>query len=85
MIPSADGAKLTRSRSTRKRGEVRTGDQLGNLYGNPLGSGMILWTLTLLVFDLAENRMIWRDYWFDWLVATGAVLVGTAWASPTRR
>ena len=42
--------------------------------GNPIGSGMILWTLLLLVFDVAENRMIWRDYWFDWLVATGAVV-----------
>ena len=43
------------------------------LSGNALGSGMLLWTATLLVYDLADNRSIWRDYWFDWMVASVSV------------
>lgn len=48
--------------------------------GNPLGSGMLLWTAIMIALELAENRSMWRDYWIDWLVATGALafyIVGT--------
>lgn len=41
--------------------------------GNPIGSGMLLWTAILLALDFAENRAMWRDYWIDWLLATGAL------------
>ncbi|MEO1168032.1 MAG: rod shape-determining protein MreD [Pseudomonadota bacterium] len=43
------------------------------LSGNPIGSGMLLWTAILLALEFAENRAMWRDYWIDWLVATGAL------------
>lgn len=43
--------------------------------GNPVGTGMLLWTAIMIGLDLADNRMIWRDYWLDWLVAA-ALLVG---------
>ncbi len=43
------------------------------LSGNPIGSGMLLWTGILIILDLAENRTIWRDYWIDWLLATAAL------------
>lgn len=43
------------------------------LSGNPLGSGMLLWTIILLALDIAENRAMWRDYWIDWFAATGAL------------
>jgi len=52
------------------------------LTGAPLGSAMALWTTCFLVFDLVDNRLIWRDHWQDWLIASAAVgfcLVG-AWA-----
>lgn len=42
--------------------------------GNPLGSGMLLWTIILLALVLAENRAMWRDYWIDWLAATAALV-----------
>lgn len=41
--------------------------------GNAIGSGMLLWTATLLAFDLADNRAMWRDYWLDWMVATAVL------------
>lgn len=49
--------------------------------GQPLGTSMSLWTITLLALDLVDNRMVWRDYWVDWLVAAVAILfcLGGAW------
>ncbi|QLC23841.1 rod shape-determining protein MreD [Parasphingopyxis algicola] len=44
------------------------------LSGNPIGGGMLLWTIILLALDFAENRAMWRDYWIDWLAATGALI-----------
>lgn len=43
--------------------------------GQPLGTGMCLWTLTLLALDLIDSYMIWRDYWIDWTMATVAVIL----------
>lgn len=37
--------------------------------GQPLGTAAGLWTLTLLLLDLLDSYVIWRDYWIDWLVA----------------
>ncbi len=37
--------------------------------GQPLGTAMSLWTITLLIFDLIDSYVIWRDYWIDWLLA----------------
>lgn len=37
--------------------------------GQPLGTAMSLWTITLLIFDLIDSNVIWRDYWIDWLLA----------------
>jgi len=44
------------------------------LSGSSIGSGMLLWTAILLALDSAENRAMWRDYWIDWLAATGALI-----------
>ncbi len=41
--------------------------------GNPIGTSILLWTAIMIGLDQADNRMIWRDYWLDWLVA-GALL-----------
>ncbi|MFD1788668.1 rod shape-determining protein MreD [Sphingomonas floccifaciens] len=43
------------------------------LSGHPLGSATSLWTLILIGIDLVDNRLVWRDFWQDWLVAGGAV------------
>lgn len=41
--------------------------------GQPLGSGIALWTATLLVLDMMDNRAMWRDYWVEWLVGAIAL------------
>ncbi|MCJ8157814.1 rod shape-determining protein MreD [Sphingomonas sp. LaA6.9] len=43
--------------------------------GQPIGSAMLLWTLALLGIDLADRRMVWRDYWQDWLIAAAAIIL----------
>ncbi len=41
--------------------------------GAPIGTAMALWTVTLLLIDYADMRLIWRDYWQDWALAALAV------------
>ncbi|MDE1466779.1 rod shape-determining protein MreD [Aurantiacibacter sp. D1-12] len=37
--------------------------------GQPLGSGILLFSLTMIVLDLIELRFPWRGFWQDWGVA----------------
>ena len=48
--------------------------------GNPLGQSMALWTIVFLLFDLAETRISYKDFWTDWLFATAAIILQTAGA-----
>ena len=43
--------------------------------GNPIGQSMLLWTGTFLVLDLIDIRLGYRDYWMDWAVAAGALIL----------
>lgn len=42
--------------------------------GQPLGSAVLLWSLCFLGIDLIERRLVFRDFWQDWLIAAGAVV-----------
>ncbi len=42
--------------------------------GQPLGSAVLLWSLCFLAIDLIERRILFRDFWQDWLIASGAIL-----------
>lgn len=42
--------------------------------GQPVGSAMFLWTATMLTLDFADTRLLWRDFWIDWLLAAGAII-----------
>ena len=58
--------------------------------GQPLGSAMLLWTLCFLAIDVLEQRLVWRDFWQDWLIAVGrdraAAWSAAAWSpSPLAR
>ena len=48
---------------------------------HPLGQSMALWTMIFLLFDLIESRIDYKDFWFDWLFAAGAIILYTfgAW------
>lgn len=38
--------------------------------GQPLGSGIVLFSLTLVAVQLIEMRFPWRNFWLDWLTAS---------------
>jgi len=42
--------------------------------GNPLGTAMLLWSLTMIALEFADERLFWRSYWHDWLIAILACL-----------
>jgi len=37
--------------------------------GQPLGSGILLFSLTMIALDLIELRFPWRGFWQDWGIA----------------
>ena len=41
--------------------------------GQPLGSGMLLWSLTFFLVDLFDQRTLFRAFTQDWLIAAGAI------------
>lgn len=41
--------------------------------GQPLGSAMSLWTLSMIAIDVIDSRLVWREFRQDWLIAGGAV------------
>lgn len=43
--------------------------------GQPLGSGIMLFSVALIALDLFEARFPWRSFWQNWLVA-GVLIVG---------
>lgn len=48
------------------------------LSGQPLGSGVLLWSSCFLLIDLVEQRLAFRDFWQDWLIATGLIAFSLA-------
>jgi rod shape-determining protein MreD len=47
------------------------------LAGHPLGQSVALWTATFLIMDVIDSRVVWRDYWMDWLFAALFILAYT--------
>jgi rod shape-determining protein MreD len=37
--------------------------------GQPFGSGILLWSLTMIALELIETRFPWRGFWQDWFTA----------------
>ena len=42
--------------------------------GQPLGSSVLLWSLCFIAIDLIEQRLVTRDFWQDWLIASGLIV-----------
>ena len=55
--------------------------------GQPAGSGVLLWSLTLLALDFIEARWPWRNFGIEWAVAAAMIvaclLIGGVLASGT--
>jgi rod shape-determining protein MreD len=41
--------------------------------GQPLGSAVLLWTISFFAIELFDARLVWRDFRQDWLIAAGAI------------
>lgn len=46
--------------------------------GQPFGSGILLWSMTMIVLEIIETRFPWRGFWQDWFTAGLGVLLYTA-------
>jgi len=42
--------------------------------GQPLGSGLVLWSITMIALEIIEARFPWRNFLTDWLVASLFIL-----------
>jgi len=42
--------------------------------GQPLGSGVLLFSIALIIIELIEIRFPWRNFWLDWLTASGIIV-----------
>jgi rod shape-determining protein MreD len=42
--------------------------------GQPLGSGILLWSLATISMDYIETRFPWRGFLTNWLVASGVIV-----------
>ena len=49
--------------------------------GQPLGSAILLFSLTLIVIELVEIRFPWRSFWLDWLTASALLVPYLAFAA----
>ena len=43
--------------------------------GQPFGSAILFWSLTLIVLEFLEERFPWRGFWQDWFTASTAILL----------
>ena len=41
--------------------------------GHPIGQSMLVWTSVFIAFEVADTRMLFRDYWMDWFFASLAI------------
>lgn len=68
------GWRMTRGDSMRVWASVPLGLFDDLVSGQPMGSAMVLWTSCILVIDVLDTRLVWRDFWQDWLIAAGAII-----------
>ncbi len=43
--------------------------------GQPFGSAILLWSLTMIALELIETRFPWRGFWQDWFTAGLCILL----------
>ncbi|MEO8722899.1 MAG: rod shape-determining protein MreD [Sphingobium sp.] len=43
--------------------------------GQPIGTAVFLWSLMLICIEVIDQRIFWRDYWHDWLMVVGALVL----------
>lgn len=49
---------------------------IDDLYsGQPFGSGILLWSISMLAMEVIDERFLWRGFAQDWLAACGLTIV----------
>ncbi len=43
--------------------------------GQPFGSAVLLWSLTMIALEMIETRFPWRGFWQDWFSAGLAIVL----------
>lgn len=43
--------------------------------GNPIGSAVFLWTMASIAIHYLSQKILWRGFWHDWLIASIAIIV----------
>lgn len=43
--------------------------------GQPIGSAVLLWSLTMIAFEYLESQVPWRGFWQDWFTAGLAIVL----------
>ena len=43
--------------------------------GLPVGLSVATWTAAMILLDLLDRRTMWRDYWLEWLLAAGLLML----------
>lgn len=43
--------------------------------GQPFGSAIFLWSLTMIALELIESRFPWRGFWQDWFTASFGIML----------
>lgn len=43
--------------------------------GQPFGSAILLWSLTMIALEIIETRIPWRGFWQDWFTAGFAIVL----------
>lgn len=46
--------------------------------GHPIGQSMLVWTSVFIAYEIADTRMLFRDYWMDWFFASLGILAAVA-------
>ena len=42
--------------------------------GSPVGLSVAVWTMAMLMLDIADQRTQWRGYWLEWAIAAFLLL-----------
>ena len=48
------------------------------LSGSPIGLSVAVWTGAMLLTEIAERRILWKDYWIEWALAALLIAMNEA-------
>jgi rod shape-determining protein MreD len=47
--------------------------------GQPFGSAILLWSLTMIALEVIEARIPWRSFWLNWPIAAAMIVACLVW------